>query len=113
MTPFIPLDLPTDVAEHGGHADGFLELLLGLGTFALIVAVLVAAFFVLRGRGLLPALALPTFGRQNKPEDSAKEILAERFAHGDLSTEEFVDRASALNWTPGIEVVRPRSLGRS
>lgn len=112
MTLFIPLDLPTDVAEHGGHADGLLEPLLGLGAFALLLAVLVAAFYVLRGRGLLPALTLPTFARRTRPEDSAKEILAERFAHGDLSTEEFMDRASALNWTPGVEVVRPRSLGR-
>jgi putative membrane protein len=113
MTPFAPLDLPADVTEHGGHGHGFLEPLLGLGIFALVLVALVAIYLVLRNRGLLPAFALPTFGRPSRPEDRAKEILAERFAHGDLSTEEFLERASALNWTPGVEVVRPRSLGRS
>lgn len=115
MTLDIPLDLPTDLVEHGehgDHGDGFLEPLLGLGTFTLIVAVLVTTYLVLRSRGLLPAAALPVFGRQGSPEDSAKQILAERFGHGDLSTEEFMDRAGALNWTPGVEVVRPRPLGR-
>ena len=112
MTSLIPLDLPADVAEHGGHGDGFLEPLLGLGTLALVLAVLVTAYLVLRSRGLLPAVTLPTFARRGRPEDSAKQILAERFAHGDLSTEEFMDRASALNWTPGVEVICPRSLGR-
>jgi uncharacterized membrane protein len=112
MTPFIPLDLPTEVGEHGGHADGFLEPLIGLGFVSLILAVLVVAYVVLRARGQLPSFALPTFGRRSSPEESAKEILAERFAHGDLTTEEFIERASALNWTPGVDTVRPRSIGR-
>ncbi len=40
-------------------------------------------------------------------EDSAKQILAERFARGDISSDEFMERSSLLNWTPGVE---PRSV---
>ena len=44
------------------------------------------------------------------PEAEAKKVLAERFARGDISTDEFMERASVLNWTPGSEPVdtRPR-----
>jgi hypothetical protein len=37
------------------------------------------------------------------PESEAKKILAERFARGDITTDEFMERASVLNWTPGSE----------
>lgn len=112
MTPFIPLDLPADVVEHGGHAHGFVEHLPGLGFLALVLVALVAGYLALRSRGLLPAIALPTSRRSGRPEDAAKQILAERFAHGDLSSEEFMERASVLNWTPGVEALRPRPVGR-
>ena len=48
-------------------------------------------------------LSLPALGGAAAPEDEAKRILADRFARGDLSTEEFMERASILNWTPGVE----------
>ena len=35
------------------------------------------------------------------PESEAKKILAERFARGDITSDEFMERASVLNWTPG------------
>ena len=41
--------------------------------------------------------------RQGKLEAEAKSILSERFARGELSTDEFMERASVLNWTPGTE----------
>src|SRR4051812_9726371 len=104
MTSLVPLDLPNDVAEHGGGVHGFLEPLLGLGVLAIVLAVLVTAYVLLRNRGLLPPVGMPGFlgGSRTSPEDSAKQILAERFAHGDLSAEEFMERASSLNWIPGI-----------
>ena len=33
--------------------------------------------------------------------DEAKRILAERFARGDINSDEFLERASMLNWAPG------------
>ena len=45
--------------------------------------------------------------------DEAREILATRFATGDLSSDEFLERASVLNWTPGVEPLPvPRKRGR-
>ena len=112
MSPLTPLDLPTDLAEHGRHADGFLEPHIGLGFVVLVIVTLVAVYLVLRNRGQLPTFALPGFAPPARPEDAAKQILAERFAHGDLSPEEFMERASALSWTPGVEQVRLGALGR-
>ena len=115
MTALFPLDLPADVVEHSDGGHGFVEGLLGFGLLALVLVALVAGYLILRQRGVLPALSLPALGRkrQTRPEDTAKQILAERFAHGDLSTEEFMERASVLNWTPGVEAAPPRHIGRA
>jgi putative membrane protein len=53
-----------------------------------------------RGRLSLPGLA---GGRS--PEDDARRILADRFACGDISSDEFMERASILNWTPGSDIM--------
>lgn len=37
------------------------------------------------------------------PEYEARKTLANRFANGDISPEEFLERAAALNWTPGVD----------
>jgi putative membrane protein len=42
------------------------------------------------------------------PEAEAKTILAERFARGDISSDEFMERASVLNWTPGSDAWEDR-----
>ena len=39
----------------------------------------------------------------NRIDPRQYRILAERFAKGDISTEEFMERASVLNWTPGSD----------
>ena len=39
--------------------------------------------------------------RGEAPEVGAQRLLAERFAKGDISVDEFMERASVLNWTPG------------
>ena len=96
------MDLPGNGPDSEGHALGFLEPLLGLGVFIAVVAVLVAAYVLLRRNGLVPAL--PRWpGRQTAPEQTAKQLLAERFARGDISSDDFLERASVLNWTPGSE----------
>ena len=43
------------------------------------------------------------WAQQRAPEAEAKRVLAERFARGDISTDEFMERASVLNWTPGAD----------
>lgn len=40
-------------------------------------------------------------GTAAPPDEVARRVLAERFAKGDISVEEFLERASALNWYPG------------
>lgn len=71
--------------------------------FLLLIAA--AIFFVKRngGPGRPPWMSAP-----DAPEDEAKRVLSERFAKGDISTDEFLERASVLNWTPGSE---PPSAG--
>jgi hypothetical protein len=40
---------------------------------------------------------------QTSPEYEARKTLATRFANGEISPEEFLERAAALNWTPGVD----------
>jgi putative membrane protein len=49
----------------------------------------------------------PPWAHRNAPEADAKRILAERFANGDISSDEFMERASVLNWTPGSDSQDP------
>ena len=69
--------------------------------FLLFLVLVVATFAYLRRHGQLGEL--PWARRQRSPEHEAREILATRFATGDLSSDEFLERASVLNWTPGVE----------
>jgi uncharacterized membrane protein len=78
-----------------GASMGLLLLLLLLGT----------AFFLLR-RGKLGAP--PWLAMRQSPEADARRILAERFARGDISSDEFMERASILNWTPGSDTWETR-----
>ena len=45
----------------------------------------------------------PPWVTRNSPEFEARKVLAERFARGDISSDEFMERASVLNWTPGVD----------
>jgi len=95
---------------HGPHGWGGEQLFflpfLGLLTFALVLFSLLALAYLLRSG----KIDLSRFGRP-RPEDEAKRVLAARFAQGDLSPEEFMERSSLLNWTPGVDAAAPR-LGR-
>ena len=46
--------------------------------------------------------------------DDARRILADRFIRGDISPDQFIERASILNRTSGRHTVRsqPRATGR-
>ena len=76
--------------------------------FLLLVIATVA--FVRRGGQFGP----PPWARQlRSPEHEARQILATRFATGDISSDEFLERASILNWTPGVEPLpAPRTRRR-
>jgi uncharacterized membrane protein len=68
----------------------FLFMLLVLGTIV---------FFLVRHGQFAPQ----SLAGSRSPESEAKKILAERFARGDITTDEFMERASVLNWTPGSD----------
>jgi putative membrane protein len=98
-------------AHHGpyGFGGGF-PVLPFLGSAVLLLLVLTAlTLFYLHRQG---RLTLPGLGGRRPPEEEAKAILAERFARGDISTEDFMERSSILNWTPGSEAVPARRRPR-
>ena len=70
--------------------------------FFLFLLLLFGTLFLLSKRGVIGA---PPWVKASSPspEGEAKRILAERFAKGDLTSDEFMERASVLNWTPGSE----------
>ncbi len=111
MNPHGPID--GGPGFHGGEEGMFWMLpFLGGFVFMLLVILLIAltTFFLWRhGK-----LRLPPFGSRRSPEDEAKRILADRFAGGDISTDEFLERSSILNWTPGVDPSpsKPRKNGR-
>jgi putative membrane protein len=70
--------------------------------FLLFLLLVAASLFFLARRGTFGAPPPWITGRQS-PEAEAKKTLADRFANGDISADEFMERASVLNWTPGSE----------
>lgn len=68
-----------------------------LGLLLALPLLLGFAGWYLWRQGRLPSLWPP-----RSAEEDAKRVLADRFARDDLSAEEFLDRASVLNWTPGV-----------
>jgi uncharacterized membrane protein len=74
----------------------------------LLLLLLVLAVLYLWHQGKLP---LPKLASHRSPEDEAKRILVERFARGDISSDEFLERSSILNWTPGTEPLPSKSRG--
>ena len=89
---------------HGPHGweDSSLSMLPFVGSFLFLLLILglalTAVFFWRSGK-------LPNLGKSRSPEEDAKRILAERFARGDITSDEFMERSSILNWTPGAEPV--------
>lgn len=72
--------------------------------FLLFLLVLATAFFLIRRGTFGPP---PWLAAHRAPEAEAKKILADRFAQGEIGAEEFMERASVLNWTPGVEPWTP------
>ena len=87
--------------------------------FLLFLLLLAGTFFLLRRSGFTPPWVggpgSAPWAHRHSPEAEAKRILAERFAKGDISSDDFMERASVLNWTPGSEPVntwKPRKKRR-
>lgn len=100
--------MPPHGPFEGGHGPHGLESslsMLPLFGSMLLLLLLVLAGLYLWHQGKLP---LPKLGGQRSPEEEAKGILAERFARGDISSDEFLERSSILNWTPGTDPVRSK-----
>lgn len=76
--------------------------------FLFLLTTAALLFFLVRTGRVGPP---PWAGSVNHaPEAEAKKVLAERFARGDITTDEFMEKASVLNWTPGSDSYdnRPR-----
>lgn len=63
----------------------------------LLLLGLLAYLWFARSKGRRP----PWAPAPEPPERAARAMLAERFARGDITVDEFLERASVLNWTPG------------
>jgi putative membrane protein len=100
MPPHGHGDLAGQHAEFAAHGGPFFPFFGGL-MFLLFLLLVFATLAYLRRTGQLGAL--PWARRPQSPEHEAREILATRFASGDISSDEFLERASVLNWTPGVE----------
>ena len=101
---------PFDGGRGPHELESSLSMLPFLGSLLLLL-ILVLAVLYLWHQGKLP---LPKLGSHRSPEEEAKRILAERFAHVDISSDEFLERSSILNWTPGSERIpaKPRKNRR-
>ena len=69
----------------------------------LTLLIIGATLFLLSRRGIIGPPPWVKHGGLHSPEGEAKRILAQRFASSEISSEEFMERASVLNWTPGSE----------
>ncbi len=71
---------------------------------SLLLVAAVFSFLVRTGRLTPPPwLAAGSRVGPHSPELEARRILANRFATGEISSDEFLERAAALNWTPGVD----------
>jgi putative membrane protein len=75
-----------------------LPLIGSVGLLMVVLLVVAALYLWHQGRSSSPSRDIP-----RRPEDGAKRILAEGFARGDISADEFLERSSILNWTPGVD----------
>jgi putative membrane protein len=101
----IPLEPPFDGHGPDGWENSFSILpLIGSVGLLMVVLLIVAALYLWHQR----KASLPNRGISGRPEDEAKRILAERFAQGDISADEFLERSSILNWTPGVDPLPSR-----
>jgi putative membrane protein len=83
-----------------GAAPPFAPFLGAVMFFLFMLLVLGTLLFLLVRHG---QFGPSSWAGTRSPEGEAKKILAERFARGDITSDEFMERASVLNWTPGSD----------
>ena len=79
--------------------------------FLLFLLLVAGTLFYLLRTGRIsapPWMAAPT-----SPELEARKVLADRFARGDIGSDEFMERASVLNWTLASSPRSPRASAAS
>lgn len=76
----------------------------------LLFLLLAGTFFFLARRGKVGPP--PWITSRHSPEAEARRVLAQRFAQGDIDSEEFIERASVLNWTPGSDTWETPKKGK-
>jgi putative membrane protein len=108
-----PLQIPLEGFGHpgphlGGGPPPFLPFL-GVTMFLFFLLLVAATVFLVRRGTLGPP---PWVAQHRSPENEAKRVLAERFARGDITSDDFLERASVLNWTPGSEAYAPSKRKR-
>jgi putative membrane protein len=92
----------------GGGPPSFAPFI-GAIMFLFFLLVVASTLFLLR-RGIIGPP--PWVASHRSPENEAKKVLAERFARGDISSDDFLERASVLNWTPGSDTWETRKRRR-
>ncbi len=95
-------------AGPDGHAFAFAPFLGGLMFLLFLLLVAGTLFYLVRTGRISPP---PWASVRPSPELEARRVLADRFARGDIGTDEFMERASVLNWTPGVEPVPAKGRG--
>ncbi len=92
---------------YGDQGSWIAPLVGGFFTILMVLA-LVAGWQAWRHRDQLSGLVgRGRFRGAMSAEHRAREILAERFARGEIDSQEFMERSSMLNWTPGVEPKSP------
>jgi putative membrane protein len=91
--------MPFGVHGHRGFGDSFSAMpFIGAAVLVALLVVLGTALYRAHQQRSMPALTAAV-----TPDDEARRILAERFARSEISSDEFLERASILNWTPGSD----------
>ncbi len=101
---------PLPFGFHGDHGFGAVPSVMPFLGAAIVVALLLLLSTVLY-RTYLERATRPVLPATASPDDEARRILAERFARSEITSDEFLERASILNWTPGSDQF-PRTLGK-
>lgn len=95
-----------DGAMAGGM--GWMAPIMGSLFAVVMFLTAIAAWKAWRNRGQLSGwLGRARLANPMSPEHKAREILATRFANGEIDSQEFMERSSMLNWTPGVEPKAP------
>lgn len=104
---------PPPFGFHGDHSFGGAPTVWPFLGVAVVVALLLLLGTALY-RARLERAARLALAETASPDAEARRILAERFARSEITSDEFLERASILNWTPGSDQFpRPLRKGRS